>query len=62
MNPHAQCKLINYWLKSEVAIKLHFHLCSAQFTELQRKNSRRSTSAITPVTTENMDREAIELP
>ena len=34
---------------------LHFQLYSAQYTALQMKNSRRSTSAINPVATKDMD-------
>ena len=37
---------------NEVAITL---LCSAHYTGLQMKESRRSTSAINPVTMKNMD-------
>ena len=32
---------------------LHFQLCSAHYTALQMKNSRRSASAINPVITKN---------
>ena len=42
---------INYRLKNEVAVELHFQLCSACYTALQTKNSRRSASAINAVTT-----------
>ena len=42
-------------LESEMAITLHFQLCSAGYTALQMKNSRRTTSAINPVTMENTD-------
>ena len=51
-----------------VAIILRFQLCSAHYTVLQMKNSRRSASAINPVTMEIMDnsclqsREVIMLP
>ena len=57
----------NYQL-TDVAIVLCFQLCSAHYTTLQAKNSRRSTSAINPICMENMDdscykhREAILLP
>ena len=44
----------NYQLR-EVAIMLHFQLCSACHTVLHMKSSTRSVSAINPVTTENMD-------
>ena len=36
-------------------LTLLFQLCSAHFTALQMKNSRRSASAINPVTMENLD-------
>ena len=36
-------------------IALRFQLCSACYTELQKKNSVRIVSAINPVTTENTD-------
>ena len=42
---------INYCFESAVAITLHFQLCSASYTAIQMKNSRRSASAINPVTT-----------
>ena len=41
--------------QSEVASPLHFQLCSARYTGLQMKSSRRSVSAINPFTTENTD-------
>ena len=50
--------------KVKVAITLCFQLCSACFTALQIKHSRRSAFAINPVTMENTDnshREAITL-
>ena len=37
------------------AIALHFQLCSACYTELQKKNSVRIVSTINPVTTESTD-------
>ena len=58
------CVLTINYSKAKVAITLRFQLCSACFTALQMKNSRRSASAINPVTTENTDnshREAITL-
>ena len=42
-------------VESEVAITLRYQLCSAHYTVLQTKNSRRSTSAINPATTKNTD-------
>ena len=38
-------------LKSEVAITLHFQLCSAHHTTLQTRNIMRSASTINPATT-----------
>ena len=40
---------------------LRFQLCSAHFTTLQAKNSRRSTSVINLVTTENMDKSHLQM-
>ena len=48
-------------LKSEVAYTLHFQLCSARFTALQMKNSRRTASAINPATTENTDNSHLQM-
>ena len=42
-------------LKGGVSITLRFQLCSARYTVLQTKSSRRSASTINPVTMNNKD-------
>ena len=49
MVPHTRA--INYHLKSEVSITLHYQLCSTHYTTLQIKNCLKSTSTIKVATT-----------
>ena len=53
MAPHAP--VINYCMKSEVFITLHYQLCSTHYTALQFKNCSNSTPAIKVATMKNTD-------